>query len=114
MIENSEKSLELKRDIHLATQSELPIWLCMCLVPIPKQIVPFFMPRFLYYMLYELYDTIASEGDMSTVTTSHLGLYCEMESKLEVCVIIDSSMVNLNMRCKNIPSVLQQVPFGSS
>ena len=77
-----------------------PSGFAWCIVPNPEQIVPFFMPHFLYYMLYELYDTIASEGDMSTVTMSHLGVYCKMESKLEVCVIIDSSMVNLNMRCK--------------
>ena len=77
-----------------------PSGFAWCIVPNPEQTVPFFMPRFLYYMLYELYASTASEGDMSIVTMSHLGLYCKMESKLEVCVIIDSSMVNLNMRCK--------------
>ena len=71
-----------------------------CIVPRPKQIMPFFMPRFLYHMLCELYATATEEGEIETVIMSHLGLYCKRKSKMEICVTIDSSMVNLNMRCK--------------
>ena len=71
-----------------------------CIVPRPKQIMPFFMPRFLYHMLYELYATATEEGEIDTVCTSHMGLYCKRKSKMEICVTIDSSMVNLYMRCK--------------
>ena len=70
-----------------------------CIIPQPNQIMPFFMPHFLYRMLYELYAT-AVEGDMDTVIMSHLGLYCTDPSGLEICLTVDSSMVNLNMRCK--------------
>lgn len=71
-----------------------------CIIPQPQEIMPFFMPRFLYHMVYELYATAVDDGDIDTVIMSHLGLYSKMASELEICLTIDSSMVSLNMRCK--------------
>ena len=70
-----------------------------CIVPKPTEMAPYFMPRFLYFLLYELYAAAEEEGDMNTVIMSHLGLYCKMASEIEICITIDSAMVNLNMRC---------------
>ena len=68
-----------------------------CIVPQSNQIAPFFMPRFLYFLLYELYTSIEG-GDFDTIVLSESSLYFTTE--LEVYITIDSSMVNLHMRCK--------------
>ena len=69
-----------------------------CIVPQPDQIVPFFMPRFLYFMLYELLAS-TEEDDFDTVTMSHSGLHFKISFQLEVCVTFDKLAVNINMRC---------------
>ena len=70
-----------------------------CIVPQSNQIAPFFMPRFLYFMLYQLF-TSTEEGDIDKVVMSESSLYCKQATELEVYITIDSSMVNLHMRCK--------------
>ena len=89
------------------SEAPLPLWnlndpknfgFAWCIVPQPDQIVPFFMPRFLYFMLYELLAS-TEEDDFDTVTMSHSGLYYKEGSQLDVCVTVDKSAVIINMRC---------------
>lgn len=66
-----------------------------CILPQSGQAVPFFMPRFLYFLLYELF----ASTEMVSVTMSHSSLHCELTSQLQAYVTIDSSAIILNMRC---------------
>ena len=70
-----------------------------CIVPQSNQITPFFMPRCLYFMLYELFTSTKGK-DYDKIVISESGLYCKYATELEVYITIDSSMVNLHMRCK--------------
>ena len=70
-----------------------------CIVPQSNQIAPFFMPRFLYFMLYELFTSTEGE-EIDKVVMSESSLFCKQATELEVYITIDSSMVNLHMRCK--------------
>ena len=69
-----------------------------CVLPQSRQTSPFFMPRFLYFMLYELFAS-TEQDDFDSVVMSHSALHCQLASQLEVYVTVDSSTINLNMRC---------------
>ena len=69
-----------------------------CIVPTPKQMIPFFMPRFLYFMLYELF-AMTENGDFDHAIMSHSALYLSLDPQLEIYITIDSSAIILYMRC---------------
>lgn len=69
-----------------------------CILPHPNQTIPFFMPRFLYFMLYELFaSTVGGDFDFSVMTYS--SLHCQLNAELQIFVTIDSSAIILNVRC---------------
>ena len=67
-----------------------------CIVPQPGQVIPAFMPRFLYFLLYEIFALI---DDCDTVAMSHCALQYEIEDLLQVYITIDSTAIVVNMRC---------------
>ena len=69
-----------------------------CIQPQSNQITPFFMPRFLYFMLYELFASTEG-GDFDTVDLLDSGIHLNIASQLEVFVAINPSTICLNMRC---------------
>ncbi|CAI8054190.1 Ankyrin-1 [Geodia barretti] len=72
------------------------IGFAQCIVPRPNQVIPVFMPRFLYFLLYELYSSL---DDYDNVSMSQSGLHFEIAQFLQVYITIDSSAVVVNMRC---------------
>ena len=72
------------------------IGFAQCIIPQPNQVVPVFMPRFLYFLLYELYSSL---DDYENVMMSHSALHFEIATLLQVYITIDSSAVVLNMHC---------------
>lgn len=69
-----------------------------CILPHPNQAIPFFMPRFLYFMLYELFASTEG-GDFDFSVMSYSSLHCQLNAELQIYVTIDSSAIILNVRC---------------
>ena len=67
-----------------------------CIVPQPQQVIPVFLPRYLYFLLYELYSSL---NDCENVMMSHSALHFQIDQLLQVYVTIDSSAIIVNMRC---------------
>ena len=67
-----------------------------CIIPQSDQVVPVFMPRFLYFLLYEIFESI---DDCDTVVVSHSSLYYDIPELLQVYITISSSAIIVNMRC---------------
>jgi hypothetical protein len=67
-----------------------------CILPQTRQLILSFMPRFLYFLLYEIFS---SAGDFQTVIMSHSALQMEIAPELQVYITIDSSAIVINMRC---------------
>ena len=74
------------------------IGFAQCIIPKSDQVIPFFMPRFLYFLLYELYSSL---DDYESVLMSHSAIYFEVAELLQVYITIDSSAIVVNMRCSN-------------
>ena len=96
--------------LELFQPHEVPSWnlddtiynfgFAWCILPQPNQIIPFFMPRFLYFLLYELFASTEG-GDFDPVDLDLLasGIHLKIASQLEVFVAINPSAISLNMRC---------------
>ena len=69
-----------------------------CILPQSNQLTPFFMPRFLYFMLYELFVS-TEDSDFDSVVMSYSALYVQLTAQLQIYVTIDSSAIMLHMRC---------------
>ena len=95
--------------LKISPSSELPLaWnlddgnytlgFAQCILPQSNQLTPVFMPRFLYFMLYELFVS-TENSDFDSVVMSHSALYVQLTPQLQVYVTIDSSAIILHMRC---------------
>ena len=81
-----------------ALDSKYTLGFGQCIVTHPKQMIPFFMPRFLYFMLNELF-AMTENGDFDHAIMSHSALYLSLDPQLEIYITIDSSAIILYMRC---------------
>ena len=81
-----------------ALDTKYTLGFAQCIVPNSKQMIPFFMPRFLYFLLYELF-TMTESGDFDHVIMSHSALHLSLDPQLEIYITVDSSSIILYMRC---------------
>ena len=78
--------------------SNYTLGFAQCILPQSKQVAPFFMPRFLYFMLYELFAS-TENSDFDPIIMTDSSLHLQLEPQVEIYVTIDSSVIMLNMRC---------------
>ena len=106
MIHSDTTEYFLPHILQMSQKSNFPAWkkdssnfgFAWCIVPETTQVAPFFIPRFLYFMLYELFAS-TKDDDLDTVEMLRSGLHCKLSTQLEVFVVINSSAIILNMQC---------------